>query len=78
MALIPENNTFCCSGFYNQALYHRGTINSSDRHPPKTLMDFFLNMINLGMNVVNVTGFKRFNFVNFVVPIIISLIESCC
>jgi hypothetical protein len=44
--------------------------------PPKTLMDFFLNMINLGMNVVNVTAFKRFNFVNFVVPIIISLIES--
>jgi hypothetical protein len=32
-------------------------------------------MINLGMNVVKVTAFKRFDFVNFVVPIIISLIE---
>jgi hypothetical protein len=38
-------------------------------------MDFFLNMSNLGMNVVKVTAFKRFDFVNFVVPIIISLIE---
>ena len=32
-------------------------------------------MINLGLNVVKVTAFKTFNFVNFVVPIIISLIE---
>jgi hypothetical protein len=55
----------------------------SELLPPRrclyiTFMDFFLNMINLGMNVVKVTAFKRFDFVNVVVPIIIALIESCC
>jgi hypothetical protein len=46
--------------------------------PSYNMYVLFLNMINLGMNVVKDTAFKRFNFVNVVVPFIISLIESCC
>jgi hypothetical protein len=71
---LSVSHNYCHRSFsVSQNYCHRSL---SVFHPKRclyiTFMDIFLNMINLGMNVVKVTAFKTFNFVNFVVVTIIS------